>query len=43
MNTIKFSEDPDPEIITDVPEPYSPDTTSINPKIQAARRLAVHL
>ena len=35
MSTIKYSEDPDPEIITDVPEPFSSGTTSIEPKTQA--------
>ena len=37
MRTIKLSENEEPEIITDVPEPYSPGTTSIEPNIQAGR------
>ena len=37
MSTIKFSEDPDPEIITDVPEQFSYDTTNISLNTQAGR------
>lgn len=38
MNTLKFSENQDPEIIADTPEPFSPDTTNIEPNIQGNQK-----